>query len=38
MKGVGEENDWLPEDSFENTVFSSAGLKAELLLCYLWSS
>lgn len=38
MKGVGEENDWLPEDSFENTVFSSAGLKAELLLLYLCSS
>lgn len=38
VKTVGEENGWLPEDSFENIIFSSAGLKADLLLIYLWSS
>lgn len=38
MKDVGEENGWLPEDSFKNIIFFSAGLKADLLLIYLWSS
>lgn len=32
MKDAGEENGWLSEDSFENIIFFSAGLRETLLL------